>query len=234
MIANGWRTALALVLGLSVAQGSANAGDHHHGKACDLPCHIWKLCEVEETVYEVKYKKVKKKVMRPVVREIKKEIHNPVCIPRYWYDLKECLVPDWKREVKNIETCTTKTCTDECGCKQSYTETATELMTCMVKCMTPIVVPTLQWTMVREDRPYNETYLVREMKEVEIEIEVPVKTPKVVVKKIWKKVPVTPCKECKCSKCGAENDCACDAAAGPALESVPVEGEVIMNQAPAK
>jgi hypothetical protein len=47
--------------------------------------------------------------------------------------------------------------------------------------------------MIPVEHTYNETYLVQEWEEQEVVVRTPVRTPKTIVTKIWKKVPVCPC-----------------------------------------
>ncbi|QDU62034.1 hypothetical protein Pan216_29000 [Planctomycetes bacterium Pan216] len=186
-------------------------------------CYEWKLCETEQTVFTVEYKEIKKKVKRPVIKEKVRDVSCKTCKPFAFTTMRECPTPCYKQETHNdmIEIC--HHVIDECGCSQSYTEMVPRVVTCLVKEMVPILVPTLEWTLIEVEDVHQEKYLYQDWEEVEVTMLVPVKTPKVIVSKVWKKCPVeAPCQEC--AACEAEAPCEeCGVEAGQALDFEPIE-----------
>ena len=189
-------------VGLLALPGLALAGHHAKPKPMcpgEKVCYAWKLTEVEETVYEVKYRQETKKVKRPVIKEIKRPVSEKVCKPFSRTVLRECMVPEYKQSTEKVEKTVCQQITDECGNCQTVQEVVPELVTCLMKMMAPQMVPMLEWEMIPVEDVHYETYLVQEMEEVEVKVEVLVRVPKVIKRKVWTRVPT--CAPCDCEPC---------------------------------
>lgn len=180
----------------------ASAGHHEEKGCCQecgkvLGCYIWQLEECEETVFTVTYKEETKKVKRPIIKEIKRPVTCKACKAFDRTVLRECLVPEYKQDFKTIDNIVTTETKDDCGNCITNTEVQKSLMSCLLKSMVPIQVPVLEWELIPVETTYDETYLVQDWEDQEVVIRTPVKSPKTIKTKVWKKVPFCPdCTAC--------------------------------------
>lgn len=196
-------TALALV-----APSVASAGHKRKCADCLGGCHEWKLTEIEETVYEVTYKDVKKTIRRPIIKEIKTPVSCKVCKPFSRTVLREFCVPDYCRSGQTVNETVRRQHVDECGNCSETCEVIPKLVTCLVKTMVPQLVPVLEWELIAVEDVHEESHLVREFVDVEVTVSVPVKTPKTIRRKVWRRIPTCrPCDSCE-NGCGDSGRCA--------------------------
>lgn len=233
MRANGYAFVAMVVGAIAVPDARCIAGEHHHKQNVGPACYKWELCEVEEQVDEVVYKQVKKTVSVPVIKEKKRLVHNPVPVARHFHVLEEMLVPQYKQSVDNVSQTVHEIVKDDCGNCLETCRVVPQVITCLTKCIVPIMVPTLKWTLIVEDQPYYETYLVQEMEDQTVLLDVPVRTPKVVTKRIWKKVPTcAPCETCQVTPPAPCEGDGCPVVVEPATEVTPESATPVLEPIP--
>ena len=166
---------------------------------CEPPpkpiCFCWKQQEICETVYVVEYKEVKTKVKRPVVKEVPEEVSCKVCKPYSRTVLRTCPALSFETQYKTVDTVKTRCVTDECGHVHEVCEVCPETVACVVRKDVPVDYPALEWEMIPVEHKYTKTHLKYEMEDVEVVVRMPVKTPKVITRKVWVKVPY--CEPCR-------------------------------------
>lgn len=196
------RRGLAAAMMITIALPALAAADGLGKKETwSLPrCYAWELQDVEETVYVVTYKKEKKKVKRPVIKETRKPTNCAVCQPFHFTVLHEGCMPEYKQSWDQ----TTKTVchkhTDECGNCHASSECVPQPYSCLNKCVVPQIYPVTHWKKIPMETKWEISYLHQEMQDIEVEVEIPVLTPKKIKRQVWVKVPFCP-PDCKCEKC---------------------------------
>lgn len=205
---------MALLTSVVVPATAWSHGGHKDdGTGCKhLGCWLWTVKECEETVYDVEYKEVKKTIRVPYIREIKEEIPCKVCKPFDSMSLRDCPEIHYCRSAKTIDVPTTTYTQDECGNCCPVETCEQHVKTCITRGEVSRQIPVLEWQAIPVEDKVPKTYYVRDWKDEEVVLRVPVKTPRVITRKVWTRVPLP--------DCGCEN--ACIDEAGP-MVSEPVE-----------
>lgn len=210
------RFALMMLVLLSGPASNALAhgcgGPKEDGTGCKhLGCWLWSCKEVEETVYDVTYQEVKKTIKVPYIKEMKETISCKVCKPFDSTSLRECPEIDYCRsaDTVNIKKCITTQ--DECGNCHTETKCEPHIKTCLTRTEVTRQFPVLEWQLIPVEDKITKVYYVRDWKDEEVVLRVPVKTPRVITRKVWSRVP---------APCNLVSSCeTCDAPA----EETPVE-----------
>ena len=205
---------IAGMIGLAALVLPSAALANHGHKAepiCPGPlgCWIWTFQEIEETVYDVEYKEVPKKIRVPYIREIKEPVSCKVCVPISGTSLRDVCEIDYKRDVSEVMVDKCITTQDECGNCSTTQTSEPHVKTCLTRTEVTRQVPVLEWQFVAMEDKFNKTYYVRDWKDEEVVLKVPVLKPRTITRKVWTRVP-------------APIDCqTCDSCA--AAEAAPVE-----------
>jgi hypothetical protein len=191
-----WR-AIALVGAVALALPSHALAGSRSSCCCQAPkCYIWTLKEVEETVYTVEYEKTTKKVRVPVITETKSDVTCKVCQPFTRTVLKDVCVPDYKWKVEPTTVTVHRTHVDECGRCVETCDVEERTMACLEKSLVKTQVPVLEWEGIPVEKTHQVSHLKYDWEEKEVTVEIPVKRPKTIKRKIW-------LKELACRGCGA-------------------------------